>query len=143
MSRPRAAARPLVRSAWGRSVLHPLRRSPALPAHAPWTTLSAAMPAPIVHNTAAKRFEATVGSATAVLEYEERGPTLVFTHTRVPEALGGRGLAAALVEAALAYAQETGRRVVPECSYVAAYFKKHPEHAVLLAGAEGNGDRSY
>lgn len=100
------------------------------------------MPAPIVHNTAAKRFESTVDGATAVLKYEEHGPTLVFTHTRVPEALGGRGLAAALVEAALAHARETGRRIVPECSYVAAYFKKHPEHAALLAGPEGNRVRS-
>ena len=35
--------------------------------------------------------------------------------------------------AALAHARAEGRRVVPECSYVAAYFGKHPEHASLLA----------
>jgi len=51
----------------------------------------------------------------------------------VPGPLGGRGIAAALVETALAHARAEGRRVVPECSYVAAYVGKHPEHASLLA----------
>lgn len=93
------------------------------------------MNAPIVHNTAGKRFEITIDGATAFLEYEERGSALAFTHTRVPEPLGGRGIAAALVEAALAHAHAEGRCIIPECSYVAAYVGKHPEHAALLARA--------
>ena len=91
------------------------------------------MNAPIVHNAARKRFEITIDGTTATLEYEERGGALAFTHTHVPGPLGGRGIAAALVETALAHARAEGRRVVPECSYVAAYVGKHPEHAALIA----------
>ncbi len=91
----------------------------------------------IVHNLAARRFETTVEGYTAVLEYEERGKALAFTHTYVPVELRGRGVAAELTAAALAHARSRGVRVVPECSYVAAYLKKHREHADLVAGESG------
>jgi len=54
-------------------------------------------------------------------------------HTGVPAAIGGRGVAAALVRAALDHARGEGLKVVPACSYVAAYFKRHPQDADLLA----------
>jgi len=38
-----------------------------------------------------------------------------------------------LVEALIADAREHGWKIVPECSYVAAAFKRHPEWADLLA----------
>lgn len=57
----------------------------------------------------------------------------VADHTLVPPAIGGRGVAARLVEALIADARAEGLRIVPECSYVAAQFKRHPEWADLLA----------
>ena len=58
---------------------------------------------------------------------------LVLHHTEVPAALQGQGVAAALVQAALAWARAEGLRVRPVCSYVAAYMKRHPETQDLLA----------
>lgn len=92
------------------------------------------MPSAIIHNVAAKRFETTIAGRTAVLEYEERGEVLVFTHTRVPGELRGRGIAVELTEAALRHARASGRRVVPVCSYVVAYLGRHREHGDLVAG---------
>ncbi len=57
----------------------------------------------------------------------------VATHTVVPEAIGGRGIAGKLVERLVADARERGFKIVPQCSYVAAKFKEHPEWSDLLA----------
>jgi len=53
--------------------------------------------------------------------------------TQVPPEMGGRGVAARLVEALIADARTQGFKVVPACSYVDAAFKRHPEWADLLA----------
>lgn len=90
------------------------------------------MASQIIHIPAAKRFETTIEGCVAVLEYEEQSEVLVFTHTRVPGELRGRGIAGALTEAALAHARARGRRVLPQCSYVAAYLEKHGEHKDLV-----------
>jgi predicted GNAT family acetyltransferase len=56
----------------------------------------------------------------------------VFTHTVVPPELRGRGIAEALVRAALADARAAGRKVVPACSYVARFMERHREFGDLL-----------
>ena len=57
----------------------------------------------------------------------------IVDHTLVPQEIGGRGVAARLVEAIVADAREQSFRIVPQCSYVAAAFKRHPEWADLRA----------
>ena len=57
----------------------------------------------------------------------------VAEHTLVPPEIGGRGLAARLVEALVADAREQGFKIVPQCSYVEAAFRRHPEWADLRA----------
>jgi uncharacterized protein len=86
----------------------------------------------ITHDRAAGRFEATVAGHRAVCEYRLDGAVAIFTHTEVPPALQGRGIAAALVQAALAWARSEGLRVRPACSYVAAYMRRHPPTQDLL-----------
>ena len=85
----------------------------------------------IVHEDRGRggRFIAGEGQAQAEMTYSPAGllDALVFDHTFVPPSLRGRGLAEALVERAVAHARETGRKVVPACSYVRALFERHPE----------------
>ena len=50
---------------------------------------------------------------------------MTITHTRVPAAIGRRGIAAELMRAALQAAHESHWKVVPACSYAAAYMRKH------------------
>lgn len=86
----------------------------------------------VQHQPAASRFEAVVGEHTAVAEYVVYGGRIVFTHTFVPNELRGRGLAEKLVRAGLAWARAEGRKVVPQCSYVATFIERHPEFKDLL-----------
>lgn len=88
----------------------------------------------IRHDAAAQRFEIEVDGALALAAYRRDGHTLLMTHTEVPPEAQGRGIAAALVRAALDWARAEGLRVRPLCSYVAAYMRRHPETQDLLAG---------
>ncbi|MBS0664279.1 MAG: N-acetyltransferase [Verrucomicrobia bacterium] len=86
----------------------------------------------VQHQPAASRFEAVVDGHTAVAEYVIYGGRVVFNHTFVPNELRGRGLAEKLVRAGLAWARAEGMKVVPQCSYVAAFIERHAEFKDLL-----------
>jgi predicted GNAT family acetyltransferase len=87
----------------------------------------------VTHNESRSRFEATVDGQLCVADYQMRGDVMWMTHTGVPPAVGGRGVAAELVRAALAWADERGFKVEPACSYVEVYMRRHPETRKLLA----------
>lgn len=59
--------------------------------------------------------------------------TITIDHTGVPPEYEGRGIAARLVNRAIADAREQGFRITPVCSYVVAQFRRHPEWADLRA----------
>jgi predicted GNAT family acetyltransferase len=82
---------------------------------------------PIVMNETTHRFEVTLERETAFAEYKLEPGVIVLPHTVVPEALGGRGIASALIRAGLGYAREHGLKVKPICPFVAGYIEKHPE----------------
>ena len=81
----------------------------------------------VIHNPAASRFEAEIDGRLAVCAYRLNDGVLALTHTEVPRAAQGQGVAAALVDAALAWARSQGWRVRPVCSYVAVHMRRHPE----------------
>ena len=87
----------------------------------------------IEHLAQRGRFQATVEGATCVADYRLQGGVMLITHTEVAPWLQGRGIAAALVQAALAHAREHGLRVNPLCSYARAYMQRHPDTQSLLA----------
>lgn len=86
----------------------------------------------IVHDAAASRFEARVEGHHCEAAYELIDGVMWLTHTGVPAALGGRGIAARLVAAALAHARAQGLKVYPACSYVRSYMRRHPQTQDLL-----------
>jgi predicted GNAT family acetyltransferase len=85
------------------------------------------------HNPAESRFEAVVDGLLSVADYQLRGTEMVMTHTFVPPALRGRGIAEKLVRVALEHARSERLRVVPACSYVAVFIERHPEFHPLVA----------
>ena len=87
----------------------------------------------VIHNPEASRFEAEVGGRLAVCSYWLNDGVLALTHTEVPRAAQGQGVAAALVDATLAWARSQGWRVRPVCSYVATHMRRQPETRDLLA----------
>ena len=90
------------------------------------------MTCPIEHDTHAARFTTESDGHLAELGYRLQDGQLVIEHTGVPDAIGGRGIAGALVKAALDHARGAGLRVVPACSYAAEYIRRHPEYADLV-----------
>lgn len=89
----------------------------------------------IEHDTAARRFQVFVDGHRCELDYELSGNSMSIVHTGVPEAVGGRGIAALLTEAAVAAARERGWKIRPLCSYARVWFQRHPQHADLLDSA--------
>jgi len=91
------------------------------------------LPPVVEHNPTLHRYEATIDGHLAIAEYELAGDRVILTHTFVPPELRGRGVAEALVRTALDTARAGGRRVVPQCSYVARFIARHSEYQSLLA----------
>jgi predicted GNAT family acetyltransferase len=80
-----------------------------------------------------RRFEIRVDGATAGhSEYVRKGGRVIFTHTRIDEAYGGRGLGSKLVGGALDAVRAAGDPVVPLCPFVAEYIERHPEYDELV-----------
>ncbi|RDZ28267.1 GNAT family N-acetyltransferase [Lysobacter silvisoli] len=86
----------------------------------------------IHHDAHTGRYSTTVDGEIAYLDTRLEGERLVITHTWVPEAIGGRGIAAELVRAAFEYARAAGLKVRPACSYAAAWAERHPEFSDVL-----------
>ena len=86
----------------------------------------------VVHDPARSRFELLVDGELSVCQYRRLGDVVQIVHTEVPPSLQGHGVAARLVESALAWARAEGLRVQPLCSYVAVYMRRHPETQDLL-----------
>ena len=85
-------------------------------------------------NELMQRFELRIEGHVAVLDYVEQDENvLVFNHTFVPTELRGRNVAAILTKFALDDARRQGKKVVPQCSYVAAYLERNKEYADLKA----------
>jgi len=87
----------------------------------------------IAHDPASQRFTTEVDGQAAYLEYERAGEVMVITHTIVPPAIGGRGIAGNLVRSAIEYAKANGLKVDPQCSYADAWIQRYPEYEALRA----------
>jgi len=85
-------------------------------------------------NPSAHRYELTVDGHVAFIAYKPMPDGLVFVHTEVPEALGGRGVGGRLVSGALTDMRRRGLKVRPDCSFVAAYAERHPEFNDVIVG---------
>lgn len=87
---------------------------------------------PVVHNTAAKRFEASIDGKTAFSKYMLVGEKMIIEHTEVPVELEGRGIASLIVRAALDYARARKLKVMPLCPFTAGFIHRHPEYQDLV-----------
>jgi len=91
----------------------------------------------VKNNPSHGRFEVHMEGAEAYLRYQQKGELIYLIHTEVPEELEGQGIGSALAKTGLEYARESGLRVIPLCSFVQSYLKRHPEYQELLH--KGNG----
>lgn len=96
-------------------------------------TYSPAPAAPMAIEHENDRFLASVNGIEAHLDYRLEGELMVITHTSVPDAIAGRGVAGKLTRAAFELARAQGWKVRPACSYAAGWAERHPEYGSLLA----------
>jgi predicted GNAT family acetyltransferase len=81
----------------------------------------------INHDSNGHQFTTEIDGFRAELDYTLADGVMTITHTGVPQAIGGRGVAAELMRTALKVAGERGWSVNPACSYAAAYMSKHAQ----------------
>lgn len=89
------------------------------------------------HNAANRTFEVWIDGHLSKLDYIQDEKNFVITHVGVYPEHRNQGLAGKIVDAGLEYARQNSLRVIPMCSYAAAYIRANPEYMELT-----NQDRS-
>jgi predicted GNAT family acetyltransferase len=87
----------------------------------------------VQHQPENERFVVVADGVEAEVNYRIDDGVMSITHTGVPEAIGGRGIAGDLVRAAFDHARAQGLKVRPLCSYAEAWSRRHADYADLLA----------
>ena len=85
----------------------------------------------VTHNEAHHAFEAWIDCHLSKLDYIQEGKNFVITHVGVYPGHRGQGVAAKIVEAGLVYARQNNLRVIPMCSYAAAFIRRNPQYREL------------
>jgi uncharacterized protein len=85
----------------------------------------------ITHNEADHTFDVWIDGYRSKLDYIQDGKNFVITHVGVYPELRGQGIAGKIVEAGLQYAKQNSLRVIPMCSYAAAYIRRNPQYIEL------------
>ncbi|PWG81803.1 GNAT family N-acetyltransferase [Pararcticibacter amylolyticus] len=90
----------------------------------------------VTNNEQEQRYEFIVDNQISFIDYEKKGDKIFLTHTEVPEELEGKGVASAMVEKTFMEIEGQGLKVVPYCSYVRVFLKRHPEWNRLIVAAD-------
>ncbi len=86
----------------------------------------------ITNNESEKRLEVLINGLLSKLDYIQDKNTFVITHVGVHPDLRGQGVAGRLTQFGLEFAKAKSLRVIPMCSYAAAYIRRHPQYADLM-----------
>lgn len=76
---------------------------------------------------AERRYELPVDGHLAYVEYNNDEGGRLVSKTLVPQELEGRGIGSRLARHVLADLRQKGLKILPTCTFFAAYIKKHPD----------------
>lgn len=79
----------------------------------------------IIHKIEEHRFVTIVEGVEAHVQYQIENNCFDIRHTIVPKAIGGQGIAAALVQKAFTWAQTKNYQLSSSCSYATVWAKRH------------------
>ena len=83
------------------------------------------------------RFAVVVdGTVAGFVAYEQKGEALALLHTEVDSAYEGQGLGSKLVGGTLNQLRDRGTSVLPYCSFVRSYLKRHEDLQSVVPEAE-------
>lgn len=86
----------------------------------------------VTDNTARNQYEMPIEGQIVFARYRRTGDTVAILHVESPVALRGTGAAGRLMQGIVDLARQNNEKLVPLCSYAAAWMKRHPETADLL-----------
>jgi predicted GNAT family acetyltransferase len=92
------------------------------------------MEANVIDHQDVSRFELPLDGDVAVACYRLDGGRIVLTHTEVPPRFSGQGVGSRLAKGVFDAIRASGRKVVTQCPFMAAYAGRHPEYTDLLDG---------
>lgn len=81
----------------------------------------------LIDNVDQHQLQLPVEGHLAIIVYARATGRIALIHTEVPPELEGRGVATAIIEKALRFAELNELKVIPLCPVVAAYVERHPE----------------
>lgn len=86
----------------------------------------------LIHNESESKYEYHIDGHIAYITYDDQNGEMHLTHTIVPDALAGKGLARTLLEDVLQEIKKENKKAVAQCSYIVKYQEKHPEASELF-----------
>ena len=87
----------------------------------------------VTDNVARSRYEYPAEGRIAFIDYRRSPGVVALTHAEVPPELEGRGIGSRMVRAVLDAIRANGEKVIPQCSFVASFIRRHPEYQDLVA----------
>ncbi len=86
----------------------------------------------LIHNEAECKYEYHIDEHIAYITYDDQNGEMHLTHTIVPDALAGKGLAKQLLEDVLEQIKKDGKKAVAQCSYIVKYQEKNPDNDIFV-----------
>ena len=84
-------------------------------------------------NQAAGRYELVVDGHTAWADYRRAPGQLIIDHVEAPVELRGSGASGRLMDGVALAARQAGEKIVPHCSYAAAWLQRSASNRDLIA----------
>lgn len=91
----------------------------------------------VIDNPAEHRFELPIDGSEgdiAAAYYRIEGDRLLLIHTDVPQQFSGQGIGSQLARGVFDAIRASGRKAVLRCSFMGAYYARHPEYSDIVVG---------
>lgn len=86
----------------------------------------------VKHDESRQEFYVELEGHRAHVSYKIHDEGLDIRHTIVPEAIGGKGIASALVQAAYDYGRCKGLKAIATCSYAVVWMPLQPDRKSVV-----------
>jgi uncharacterized protein len=93
------------------------------------------MNSPVKDNATHSRYEMPISDdLIAAAYYRIEDGVVILVHTEVPFEYSGQGIGSRLAEGVFELIRESGRKIMPKCSFMARFSTRHPEYRDLVVG---------